>query len=64
MILSDFLKAVRQLTDPAFLLVLALGLGLTIALLFGFYVVFVDGHRLVCTGCFEPALDRRDHLGR
>jgi len=41
MILSDFLKALGQITDGRFLGVLAIGLGLTIALLVGFYVVFV-----------------------
>jgi uncharacterized protein involved in cysteine biosynthesis len=41
MILNDFLKALGQLTDGRFLGVLALGLGLTIALLVGFYFVFV-----------------------
>jgi uncharacterized protein involved in cysteine biosynthesis len=41
MIFRDFLKALGQLTDGRFLGVLALGLGLTIALLAGFYLVFV-----------------------
>ena len=41
MILNDFLKSVRQLGDSAFLGVLALGLGLTAALLLGFYLGFV-----------------------
>ncbi|MCU4653994.1 EI24 domain-containing protein [Roseibacterium sp. SDUM158016] len=41
MILNDFLKALGQLTDGRFLGVLALGLGLTIALLVGFSFVFV-----------------------
>jgi CysZ protein len=41
MILNDFLKALGQLTDRRFLGVLAIGLGLTIALLAGFYLVFV-----------------------
>lgn len=41
MILSDFLKALGQITDGRFLGVLAIGLGLTIALLFGFYLIFV-----------------------
>ncbi|MEM1273403.1 MAG: EI24 domain-containing protein [Pseudomonadota bacterium] len=41
MILDDFFKAVRQLTDPAFLRVLALGLGLTLALFLAFYLGFV-----------------------
>jgi len=41
MILNDFLKALGQITDGRFLGVLAIGLGLTLALLVGFYVVFV-----------------------
>ena len=41
MIFNDFLKAVRQLTDPMFLGVLGLGIGLTVALLLGFYLLFV-----------------------
>jgi CysZ protein len=41
MILNDFLKALGQITDGRFLGVLAIGLGLTIALLVGFYLVFV-----------------------
>lgn len=40
MIFSSFLKALGQLTDPRFLGVLALGIGLTILLLIGFYVGF------------------------
>jgi CysZ protein len=39
MIFSDFLKALGQLTDPRFRRVLWLGLGLTLALLFGIYAV-------------------------
>jgi CysZ protein len=41
MILNDFLKALGQITDSRFMGVLAIGLGLTIALLVGFYLVFV-----------------------
>ncbi len=41
MILNDFLKALGQIADRAFLGVLAAGLGLTIALLAGFYLLFV-----------------------
>ncbi|MGP1357049.1 EI24 domain-containing protein [Roseicyclus sp.] len=41
MILSDFLKALGQLTDGRFLGVLAAGLGLTVALLIGFFFLFV-----------------------
>jgi CysZ protein len=41
MILGDFLKALGQITDGRFLGVLGIGLGLTIALLVGFYLVFV-----------------------
>jgi CysZ protein len=37
MILNDFLKALGQITDSRFMGVLAIGLGLTIALLVGFY---------------------------
>lgn len=39
-IISDYLKAIGQITDPRFLRVLALGIGLTIALLFAFTVGF------------------------
>ncbi|MEM9318436.1 MAG: EI24 domain-containing protein [Pseudomonadota bacterium] len=41
MILNDFFKALGQLTDRRFIGVLALGIGLTVALLAGFYVLFV-----------------------
>jgi len=41
MIFNDFFKAVGQLGDPKFLGVLALGLGLTVALLLAFYLGFV-----------------------
>jgi uncharacterized protein involved in cysteine biosynthesis len=41
MIFSAFLKALGQVTDRRFLLVLALGVGLTLALLLGFYAAFV-----------------------
>lgn len=41
MIFSDFLKALGQMNDRRFLGVLAMGLGLTVALLVGFYVLFV-----------------------
>jgi len=41
MILSDFLKALGQITDPGFRRVLALGLGLTIALLIAIYAIFL-----------------------
>jgi len=40
MIITDYLKALGQIGDSRFLRVLALGLGLTIALLFGFTVAF------------------------
>ncbi|MGI3184229.1 EI24 domain-containing protein [Nioella aestuarii] len=40
MIFEDFLKAVRQLSDPRFLRVLLMGLALTVALLVGIYWVF------------------------
>lgn len=40
MIITSYLKAIGQIGDPRFLRVLALGLGLTIALLFGFTVFF------------------------
>ncbi len=39
MIFSDFAKALAQLTDPRFRKVMALGLGLTFALLFGVYAI-------------------------
>ncbi|WP_108483151.1 EI24 domain-containing protein [Oceaniglobus ichthyenteri] len=41
MIFNDFLRALRQLGDPRFRRVLWLGLGLTVALLFGVYAVFL-----------------------
>ncbi|WJY20193.1 EI24 domain-containing protein [Fontisubflavum oceani] len=41
MILSDFLKALGQLSDRRFLGVLGLGIGLTLGLLFAFYAAFV-----------------------
>jgi uncharacterized protein involved in cysteine biosynthesis len=41
MILSAFLKSLGQLSDRRFLAVLGLGLGLTVALLVGFYIGFV-----------------------
>ena len=37
MILSDFMKAVGQLSDPRFRRVFLLGIGLTVALLFAGY---------------------------
>jgi len=40
-IFSDFLKALSQLGDPRFRRVLWMGLGLTVALLFGFYAAFL-----------------------
>lgn len=49
MILSDFLKAVGQLGDGRFLRVLAMGLGLTVALLLGFFWLFVTA-----VGWFVP----------
>ncbi len=39
MIFADFAKALAQLTDPRFRRVMALGLGLTFALLFGVYAL-------------------------
>ncbi|MEP5154141.1 EI24 domain-containing protein [Planktotalea sp.] len=41
MILSSFFKAVAQMGDPRFRRVLFLGIGLTIALLVGFYALFL-----------------------
>ena len=41
MILSAFFRAIGQLSDPRFLGVLGLGVGLTLALLIGFYLGFV-----------------------
>lgn len=41
MIIGDFLKALGQLGDPRFRRVLALGVLLTLALLFGVYAVFL-----------------------
>ena len=46
MIFSDFLKAVRQLGDPRFRRVLWLGIGLTLALLFGIYALFLGALQL------------------
>lgn len=40
MIIGDYLKALGQIGDPRFMRVLALGLGLTTALLFAFTVAF------------------------
>lgn len=51
MILGDFLKALGQLGDPRFLRVMLLGVGLSLALLFGIYAaligvvdLFIPGH--------------------
>ncbi|MDJ0826124.1 MAG: EI24 domain-containing protein [Rhodobacter sp.] len=41
MIIGDFLKAIGQIGDPRFRRVLFLGLGLTIALLFAVYALFL-----------------------
>ena len=41
MILADFLRALRQMGDVRFRRVLYLGLGLTVALLFGVYAAFL-----------------------
>ncbi len=41
MILNDFLKALGQINDRPFLGVLAAGIGLTVALLVAFYLLFV-----------------------
>lgn len=41
MIFADFAKALAQLTDPRFRRVMALGLGLTFALLFGIYAIVI-----------------------
>ena len=41
MIFSDILKSIRQFSDPRFLRVLAMGLGLTVLLLLGFYLGFM-----------------------
>lgn len=41
MIFSAFLKALGQISDRRFLMVLGLGVGLTLTLLVGFYVAFV-----------------------
>ncbi len=40
MIITDYFRAIGQIGDSRFLRVLALGVGLTIALLFGFTVLF------------------------
>ena len=54
MIFSDFAKALGQLGDPRFRRVLLLGLGLTLALLFAIYAVFLTGLNWI-TG-EEPAI--------
>lgn len=41
MIFSDFIKAIGQVGDPAFLSVLARGIGLTVGLLFAFTAAFM-----------------------
>lgn len=43
MILSDFIKALGQITDGRFTKVLGLGIALTVALLFGVYAAFLTG---------------------
>lgn len=49
MILGDFLKALSQIGDPRFLRVLALGVGLALALLLGLYLGLV-----ALVGAFVP----------
>ncbi|MBD3677516.1 MAG: EI24 domain-containing protein [Rhodobacteraceae bacterium] len=46
MILTDFLKALGQIGDPRFRRVLFLGIGLTLALLFGAYTLVFGGVQL------------------
>ena len=53
MILSAILKAVGQISDRRFLRVLLLGLGLTLALLLGFYIGFVALMSWLLPGSFS-----------
>ncbi|MEM7473012.1 MAG: EI24 domain-containing protein [Pseudomonadota bacterium] len=53
MIVGDYLKAIGQIGDSRFLRVLALGVGLTIALLFGFTVLFAWTVGLVVPDSFS-----------
>lgn len=50
MILSDFLKAVAQISDPRFRRVLWLGLGLTLGLLIGVTALFVGAVQWIVPG--------------
>lgn len=53
MIIGDYLKAIGQIGDSRFMRVLALGVGLTIALLFAFTVVFAWTIGLVVPDSFS-----------
>lgn len=56
MILSDFLKALRQLPDPRFRRVLMLGLALTIALLVAIYALFLGAIQMLTPETIEIPL--------
>ncbi|MEZ5912746.1 MAG: EI24 domain-containing protein [Paracoccaceae bacterium] len=63
--LSDFLRAVAQLADPRFRRVLWLGLGLTLALLFAIYALFLGAIGLFAPDTLTlPLVGEIDHLGR
>lgn len=53
MILTAVLRAVAQISDPRFLRVLLLGLGLTVLLLIGFYLGFVALLGAILPGSFS-----------
>lgn len=64
MILSDFLKAVMQLSDPRFRRVLWLGIALSIALLFGFYALLLWVIEAIDPGSVEiPGVGQITWLG-
>lgn len=55
-ILSDFLRALRQLPDPAFRRVLLLGLALTLALLVAIYALFLGAIQMLTPDTIEIPL--------
>ncbi|MFN3294210.1 MAG: EI24 domain-containing protein [Gemmobacter sp.] len=56
MILADFLRALRQLPDPAFRRVLLLGLALTLALLVAIYALFLGAIQMLTPETVEIPL--------
>ena len=56
MILADFLRAVRQMPDPAFRRVLVLGLALTLALLVAIYALFLGAIQMLTPDTIEIPL--------